>query len=89
MDSRFRGNDGLKENIHPSFVRSQAAPYNAAGIHLPRALVLCETAFHARGSFHSRTMNRSPSSTRSGSVPLCSRIPRMIVRGTPIPVCSI
>ena len=48
-----------------------------------------EKVFHERGSFHSRTMNRSPSSTRSGSVPLCSRIPRMIVRGTPIPMCSM
>ena len=35
-----------------------------------------------------RTINRSPSSTRSGSVSLCSFIPRTIFRGTPIPMCS-
>ena len=39
-------------------------------------------------SFHSRTVNCSSSSTSSGSVPLCSRIPRMILRGTPMPMCS-
>ncbi len=40
-------------------------------------------------SFHSRTVNRSSASIRSGSVPLWLRMPRMILRGTPSPVPSI
>lgn len=32
-----------------------------------------------------RTVNRSPSSMRSGSVPLCSRMPVMTLREIPIP----
>ena len=36
----------------------------------------------------SRTTKRSSSSTRSGSVPLCSLIPLTIFRGIPIPICS-
>ena len=38
--------------------------------------------------FQSRTMKRSSSSTRSGSVPLWSRIDSMIRFRTPIPWCS-
>ena len=41
------------------------------------------------GSFHKRTVNRSPSSMRSGSVPLCSCIPKTIFLGTPRPEASI
>ena len=38
-----------------------------------------------RGAFHSRTMKRSSPSTKSGSVPLWSRIELMIRLRTPIP----
>jgi hypothetical protein len=34
-----------------------------------------------RADFQSRTRKRSSSGTRSGSVPLCSSIPRTILRG--------
>ena len=44
---------------------------------------------HGRGSLHSRTLNRSSSSMRSGSVPLCSSMPRTILRGTPNPAFSM
>lgn len=48
-----------------------------------------ETADCCSGPFASnRTMNRSSCSIRSGSVPLCSRIPLMIFRGIPNPICS-
>ena len=40
-------------------------------------------------SFHNRTMNRSSSSMRSVSVPLCARMPSTILRGTPRPVASM
>ena len=43
----------------------------------------------AGGCFHRRTMNRLSSSTRSGSVPLCARMPATILRGTPRPVASM
>ena len=44
---------------------------------------------HDLASFHRRTRKRSSSSMRSGSVPLCARIPSMILRGTPRPVASM
>ena len=43
---------------------------------------------HGRGFLHSLRRNLSSSSTSSGSVPLCSRMPRTIFRGMPIPMCS-
>ena len=46
------------------------------------------TAHHARELFHNLRMNPSSTSTSSGSVPLCSRMLRMIFRGIPIPMCS-
>jgi len=44
---------------------------------------------HGRRAFQRRTVKRSSSSMRSGSVPLWARIPSMILRGTPSPVPSI
>ena len=44
---------------------------------------------HDPASFHMRATRRSSSSMRSGSEPLCTRIPSMILRGTPRPVASM
>lgn len=40
------------------------------------------------GYANNRNVKRSSSSISSGSVPLCARIPPMILRGIPIPMCS-
>ena len=61
----------------------------AAGVERPAAgRTALDQGLRARASFHNRTVNRSSPSTRSGSVPLWSRIPRTILRGTPKPMCS-
>ena len=53
-------------------------------VHLRQAAALAGD--HPAGaSFQSRTVNRWSSATRSGSVPLCARIPGMIRFRTPIP----
>ena len=47
-----------------------------------------ELAQPVLGVFHSRTVNRFSSSINSGSVPLCARMPGMILFLTPMPRAS-
>ena len=73
-----------------SLPRLEQRSSRASLIPSPPASALAETTYGSSDCIpaNKRTMNRSPSSTRSGSVSLCSFIPRTIFRGTPIPMCS-
>lgn len=91
VEEPLRTGPGIRRRLSNKYDPQGVRPKIASQLFIPGRLILLGSRRRRHPAAfprHRRTVKVSPSSIKSGSVPLCSRIDRTILRGIPMPMCS-